>query len=122
MAVNENRRLSQEERQTDRTVVLAIRELPDYAPINQAYGAVALTALEAELTRAEQDELRLQNAINTARDTTTAAAWALHNAVLGAKTQVIAQYGASSSTMQSIGLKKKSDRRRPARRDKIGAV
>lgn len=122
MAINENRRLSQEERQTDRTIVLAIRDLHDYAPINQAYTTEALIALEAELTRAEQDELRLQNAINTARDTTTAAAWALHNAVLGAKTQVVAQYGASSSTMQAIGLKKKSERKRPARRDKVGTT
>jgi len=41
---------------------------------------------------------------------------ALHNAILGAKTQVLAQYGADSDAIQSLGLKKKSERKRPTGR------
>lgn len=38
---------------------------------------------------------------------------ALHNAILGACTQVLAQYGDDSDAIQSLGLKKRSDRKRP---------
>jgi hypothetical protein len=36
--------------------------------------------------------------------------------ILGAKTQVIAQYGADSRAVELLGLKRKSARRRPTRR------
>ncbi len=44
-----------------------------------------------------------------ARDTANAAEWAFHNAMLGAKDQIIAQYGDDSNEVQSLGLKKKSE-------------
>jgi hypothetical protein len=122
MALNEQRRLPQDEMQADRTTLLAIRELRDYAPLNPAISAETLVALEAALTRAQEEELRLRNALDAARDATTAAAWSLHNAILGAKAQVIAQYGHDSTAVQSLGLKKKSERRRPVRRNGTGAT
>lgn len=53
-----------------------------------------------------------------ARDAAVEAEWAFHNAVLGSKTQVDAQYGENSDQRQSLGRKKKSERARPTRRDK----
>ena len=35
--------------------------------------------------------------------------WAFHNLILGAKEQVIAQYGKDSTQVQELGLKRKSD-------------
>ena len=61
-------------------------------------------------------EIIAQNALNTARDAAIRAERSFHNAILGAKDQVIAQYGADSDAVQSLGLKKKSDRKRPGRR------
>ena len=116
MALNENRRLPQDEILADRTALLAIRELRDYSPLNPAYSAETLIAQEEALSRAQEEELRLRNALDAARDATTAAAWALHNGILGAKVQVMAQYGHSSNAVQTLGLKKKSERRRPTRR------
>lgn len=55
-------------------------------------------------------------ALDAARDATVAAAWERHNAILGAKTQVIARYGPNANAVQALGLKKKSERRRPTRR------
>jgi hypothetical protein len=118
MALDQNRRPSPEGIKADRAALVAIRELRDFAPVNPAHSAEAMSALEQVLTQAEQEELRLQNALASARDRTTAAAWALRNSMLGAKSQVIAQYGADSDAVQSLGLKKKSDRRRPSRRKK----
>jgi hypothetical protein len=48
-------------------------------------------------------------------DIACAAEWALHNAVLGARTQVRAQYGHDSNELQAVGHKKRSDRKRPSR-------
>jgi hypothetical protein len=121
MAFYRNRKPSLGERKADRAAVLAIRTMADYTPVNPAYSAEALIALEQALLKAEQEELWLQNALAGARDTAAAAAWALHDGILGAKFQVIAQYGADSNAVQAVGLKKKSDRRRPTRRNGTNA-
>src|SRR5690242_15427797 len=121
MALNENRRLPQDEIQADRTALLAIRELRDYSPLNPTFSAEALASLDAALRRAQEEELRLRNALEAARDAATTAAWALHNGILGAKAQVIAQYGHDSNAVQALGLKKKSERKRPARRNGTGS-
>lgn len=68
------------------------------------------------MARAQQAELRAQHTLAAARDAVFAAEWALHNAVLRTKAQVIAQYGPDSDAVESMGLKKKSDRKRPVRR------
>jgi hypothetical protein len=117
MAINQNRALSHAEMQADHLVLLAIRDLTDYTPHNPDYSTAALVALDVALTRAQEEELRLRNALEAARDATIVAAWAMHNAILGAKAQVIAQYGHDSNAVQAIGLKRKSERKRPARRN-----
>jgi hypothetical protein len=63
-------------------------------------------------------ESNARNALATARDAATAAEWDYHNTLLGAKNQVIAQYGDGSDQLQSLGLKKKSEHKSPARRKK----
>jgi hypothetical protein len=60
--------------------------------------------------------LRLREAYAAPRQQTIDAAWGLHNALTGAKLQVVAQYGRNSTVVQSIGWKRLIDRRRPARR------
>ena len=42
--------------------------------------------------------------------------WEFHNAMLGAKMQVTAQFGDDSDEVQAIGLKKKSEYKAPTRR------
>ena len=100
----------------DRDTMFALQDMADYQPRNPGYGVETLTALEAALTQAEQAERRARTALDAARDRTVAAAHAFHEAALGAKAEVIAQYGADSAAVQAIGLKRKSDRRRPSRR------
>src|SRR5258706_13750221 len=122
MAVNQKRALSHPEMQSDHIALLAIRDLADYTPHNPAYSASALVALDVALTHAQEEELRLHNALEAAHDATIVAAWARHNGVLGAKAQVIAQDGADSKAVQAIGLKRKSERKRPTRRNGATAV
>ena len=52
----------------------------------------------------------------TARDDEIAKQWAFHDFIIGAKTQVNAQYGDSSNEIQALGLKKKSEYKSPAKK------
>ncbi|KPV51391.1 hypothetical protein SE17_21460 [Kouleothrix aurantiaca] len=116
MPVNENRRLSPSEITSDRNAVSALNDLADYTSVNPNYSAEALATMEEELVASQQKERRAQTALDAARDEVTAKAWALRKAVQGAKAQVIAQYGPDSNAVAALGLKKKSEYRRPARR------
>src|SRR5262249_18134509 len=102
MAPRQTRRLSNDEIDADRTALLALKDIGDYAPLNAAYSVAALTALGERLAQAEQAKMRAQNALDAARDAAVAAAWDLHEAMLGVKAQVIAQYGHDSYQVQAL--------------------
>jgi hypothetical protein len=100
----------------DREVLQAITELGDYAPVNKAYSTAAVEELEAALKWAEQEEVRAQRAHRLARAHAMEAARRFHEAMLGVKAQVVAQYGPDSLAVKAVGLKRKSEYKRPPRR------
>lgn len=116
MAVNQHKGLPQDTIETDRASLLALRKLTDYAPPNPAVRVEALNALEARLRQAEEAEILANNAQAAARDARIAVGWELHNAILVAKSAVTCQYGVSSDAVRALGLKKKSEYRRPVRK------
>ena len=121
MAFNQSRRLRPDDLEADRAALIAIQSFRDYQPLNRAYGAQVLIDLGAARDLAQQAEIRALQALAAARDAAAAAEWALHNAVLGARAQVLAQYGDESDELQAMGRKKRSDRKRPAMRAARGA-
>jgi len=80
-----------------------------------ASGTKLQQAYQAMLTQqqAETEKLTLYRA---AADAARLAEWEFHNAVLAMKDVVRGQYGTDSDEAQAVGLKKKSDRKRPTRR------
>jgi hypothetical protein len=112
MNAHRNYRVRPEAAKADRAALNALHNLPDYAPLNPSYSVAALTALGQALEQALKEEERIQKALTAAHDAVKAAQWAFHDGLLGAKRQVIAQYGDDSDAMQSLGLTKKSKRRR----------
>ena len=66
--------------------------------------------------QAETEKLALYRA---AADAARLAEWEFHNAVLAMKEVVRGQYGSDSDQAQAIGLKKKSDRKRPTRKKSV---
>jgi hypothetical protein len=116
MAVNQRKRLPQATIETDRAALVALKRLADYAPSNRALSVETISALEEQLRRAEEQEILASKALAAARDARDAAGWELHDAMLGVKATVIGHYGHNSDAVQALGLKKKSDYRRPARR------
>jgi hypothetical protein len=76
------------------------------------------TAYQAMLTlqQAETEKLALYRA---AADAARLAEWEFHNAVLAMKEVVRGQYGSDSNEAQAVGLKKKSERKRPSRKKPV---
>jgi hypothetical protein len=115
MAADQTRRLRPSDIQADKDSFAAIEAMADYAPSNKDYTVPKLQAL-SDTTGSEQDaETQAEAAAKAARDDATAGEWDFHNAILGAKQQVTAQYGADSNQVQAVGLTKKSERARPKR-------
>ncbi len=81
---------------------------PEATPITLQQTYHAMLASQ----QAETERLALYRA---AADAARLAEWEFHNAVLAMKEVVRGQFGADSNEAQSVGLKKKSDRKRPTR-------
>lgn len=93
-----------------------MQSMPDYTPANVSYSSAELIETYQAIEAALAAEINALNALKAARDAARKAEWNFHNAILGAKDQVIAQYGPDSNQVQAMGLKKKSERRRKPRR------
>lgn len=102
--------------QADLDSFAALKDMTSYSPSNPDYsvanGTAAKNAMDAAQEQAAQDKAQA----DASRDDEIAAQWAFHNFVLGARTQVKAQYGADSNEIQSVGLKKKSEYKSPSKK------
>jgi len=67
----------------------------------------------------QQAETEKQTLYRAAADAARLAEWEFHNAVLAMKQVVRGQYGLDSDQAQAVGLKKKSDYKRPSRKKSV---
>ncbi|HWW76297.1 MAG TPA: hypothetical protein VNZ44_12930, partial [Pyrinomonadaceae bacterium] len=88
----ESKRLRPSQVADDESNFAALQAMAGYAPANQAYTVAAIGAARAALQTARAAEAQANAAQATARDNAVAAEWQLHNLMLGAKDQVIAQF------------------------------
>jgi len=116
MPVDQTRRLRPSDLQADLDVFAAIETMEDYAPANKDYALAKLQAAKAAKDTAVETETQTDDDAKAARDNATAAEWGFHDAMLAAKKQVVAQYGDDSNEAQAVGLIKKSERAKPARK------
>ena len=116
MSKNETVRVRPDILKADQEVYVVVQAMANYQPVNAAYSKDALAARQAALHAAQEASIHADKAQATARDNLAAAEWQYHNAILGTKEQAIAQFGSDSNEVQSLGLKKKSERARPARK------
>jgi hypothetical protein len=106
----------------DADALAALNKISGYAPANADYTLAKLNAASAGLKTAADAFAQAEADWQAARDGNVAAQWAFHNAVLGAKQQVIAQFGDDSDEAQALGLTKKSERAKPANKAKAPAA
>ncbi|MEH2444309.1 MAG: hypothetical protein V7K18_00550 [Nostoc sp.] len=90
------------------------------------YDTTRADASVANLLQAYQDMLMQQQAetekltlYRAATDGARLAEWEFHNAILAMKEVIRGQYGSDSDEAQAVGLKKKSERKRPSRKKSV---
>lgn len=119
MAVKKIARVSQRILKKDRQIVAAVLALKNYNPANNEYTAERLGEALQRADDAFKAEQEAMEAVVRAREAAIKEEAAFHELVLGAKRQVIAQYGDDSEEITRLGMKKKSERRygRPRKSD-----
>ncbi|HMQ33095.1 MAG TPA: hypothetical protein PKD53_20355 [Chloroflexaceae bacterium] len=105
----------------DRAVLDAIRAMPDYAPTNPAYSLERMNDLEAALRLAELEHERNQLSTDSSRRRLIFAHWAFHDCMLGGKRTVVSQYGPNSDNVRAVGLKRRSEHKRPSRSRRVSS-
>ncbi|MBX0330212.1 hypothetical protein K2Z83_21310 [Oscillochloris sp. ZM17-4] len=111
-----NKRPSAAQLDADRAIVVALQDLPGYVPTNPAYSVEALRERVSFLNLSEEAEIRAKRAYEVAREQSIDAAKGVHSLVQETKIQVLAQYGSDSPVVHAVGLKQRSERKRPTRR------
>ena len=116
MGDTKTRPLTPKQLQEDLDSFAALKNMVGYTPSNTNFTlAKGSTARTARLD-AEDAAVQAKAAADAARDGEVAAQWAFHDFILGAKDQVIAQYGDDSNEKQAMGLKKKSEYKSPSKK------
>jgi len=118
MAKNETRRLNPIVILQDRDGFSAVQAVTDYAPANSALTVAKLKSAQNNMDAAQQAYAQALAAFESAKNDLIASEWAFHNLVLGAKDQVVAQFGADSNEAEAVGLKQKSEYKSPKRNGK----
>jgi hypothetical protein len=118
MAKNQTKPVSAKRLKVDTDALAAIKKMTGYQPTdpNSPVTLTKLTAASTALDDASDAHAQAVADKKSARDGHVAAQWAFHNLMLGARQQVVAQYGDDSEQVAAVGLKKKSERAKPASR------
>jgi hypothetical protein len=122
MAKNETVRIRPSVLQQDRDAFSALKGITGYTPANANFSVASITTVQGTLVAKREIEAQKEGEFDAARDVAVAAEWAFHNAILGAKDQVIAQFGDDSNELQALGLKKKSEFKSPSPKAKKPAT
>jgi len=100
--------------QDDTDALAALKNIPGYTPANAKFALDKVQTVADTMTAKREAETQQQAALDAARDDATGAEWDFHNAILGVKEQVKAQFDGDSNEWQALGLTKKSEKARPA--------
>ena len=116
MAKIQTRAVSDAVLKTDAAALAALKKVENYTPANEAFSLDNIQGAAAALQLSDEKFAQAEADWKAARDTKIAAQWQFHNAILGSKKQIIAQFGDDAIEVQSVGLKRKSERAKPVRK------
>jgi hypothetical protein len=109
MAKDQTKPIAPDALKADAAALAAIKKLSGYAPVKGDYAVGKLEDASAALKDAADTFAQAEADWQTARDNNVKAQWDFHNGIIGAKQQVVAQYGDDSNEAQAVGLTKKSE-------------
>ena len=112
---NTSRRLAAQSLGQDVDSLNGFNTIQSYSTQRQEATPLALQQTYQAMLASQQAETEKLALYRAAADAARLAEWEFHNAVLAMKEVVRGQFGADSNEAQSVGLKKKSDRKRPTR-------
>ncbi|AFY49739.1 hypothetical protein Nos7524_3966 [Nostoc sp. PCC 7524] len=113
---NTNRRLSPQVISQDIDSLHGLQTISTYETNRADASASKLQQAYQAMLTFQQTETEKLASYRAAADAVRLAEWEFHNAILAMKEVVRGQYGSDSDQAQAVGLKKKSDRKRPSRR------
>ncbi|WP_445636274.1 hypothetical protein NSTC745_01147 [Nostoc sp. DSM 114161] len=118
---NTTRRLRPQLISEDVTSWHGLQTISTYETNRGDASAVKLQQAYQAMLAQQQAETEKQALYRAAADAARLAEWEFHNAVLAMKEVVRGQYGLDSDQAQAIGLKKKSDYKRPSRKKTVAS-
>ena len=117
MAEKNTRQLSPKELQDDLDSFAGMLGVEGYTPANSDYTMAKGQAILEEMQESETKEVQAYATWQGSRDTKVVKQWAFRDFVRNAKIQFKAQFGEDSNEIQTVGLKKKSEYKKPSRRN-----
>lgn len=121
MVKDQNKRITPPVLEADRVSFAALQAVTGYAPANAAFAMAKITEAEAAVRAAQTAEAQAEAAFAAARDAAVASEWEFHDLMVGARDQVVAQFGRDSAAVQAGGRKTASERNAPVRRARPSA-
>ncbi|MBD2067678.1 spore coat protein [Leptolyngbya sp. FACHB-671] len=121
VAPNTNRRLPDQVISQDIDSLNGLKTVVDYITVRPEATSDNLKQTYQTMLTQQQHETEKLALYRAASDAARLAEWEFHNAVLAMKEVVRGHYGSDSDQAQSVGLKKKSDRKRPTRKPATSA-
>lgn len=119
---NTNRRLSPQVLNQDVDSLNGLKTVADYTTTRPEAAAATLQQAYQTMLAQQQEETERLAMYRAAADAARLAEWEFHNAILAMKEVVRGQFGSDSNEAQAVGLKKKSERKRPTRQKPIAAA
>ncbi len=114
-STNSNRKITPQLLQQDIDALNGLGSIRTYATSRPEATPEALQSAYQALQLRRQAEKECLALYQASVDAARTAEWEFHDAILAMKEVVRGQFGSDSNEARAIGLKKKSDRKRPAR-------
>lgn len=105
------KRLNKKVLQEDREAYAALQAIEGYNPSNTDYALTKITGSFTEMNADQTTEVQKHAAADAASDKAADSEHKFHDDILGAKTQIKAQFGENSDEYASLGMKKKNEYR-----------
>jgi hypothetical protein len=102
--------------EADHATVRAIQNLPNYRPVNENYSLSRMLDLQGRLFHVRQNRMQIKAAFDAIRTEEAELSREYHGVVVGGRACVVLQYGPDATAVEQVGLTRKSNRKRPARR------
>jgi hypothetical protein len=113
-----NKRLSRSTLQKDVEAMNRLNAIPNYSTTRSEATPEGLQLAYRTMLSKQQFEIEQQVIVRSAAEGARKAERDFHDAVIAMKEAVKGQFGSDSNEAAAIGLKRKSDRRRPNRKPK----